>query len=114
MKIIGSISLKLVTSSFTDELRMHITYKHPNKLLKRRIKVLLSCTWAKTYEEFLELCLEWLNDKESLKKLAIESITEDYFEVIKESPSDKNIRKINTLIKEINSNKLLVEVEIEN
>lgn len=116
MKLKGEVNFWVREGSICQELFMYVRYKHPRKMFRRTIKVLLSTIWSKkidTYEEFLEDCLDWINDKEGLMEVAAEEMIADYHKINKESPRDKLSRELLAAIKSINKKGFEIEVEVD-
>jgi hypothetical protein len=116
MKLNGEISFWLRKGSMCDELFMYVSYKHPRKLFKRSLKVLLSTTWSDkfdTNEEFLKDCLVWMNAEYALGEVAKENMIKDYYEVNKKSPRDNLNKDLAVAIKSINKKGLSIEVEVD-
>lgn len=113
MTIKGRVKLYWKIDCFhNEELKMKVVFSLPNKILPVKLKKTLYSTYLDkylNYEDFLNNCMNFIEDKEMIKAMAKDLI----LKYIKKIQIKTMKNKIKQKIKEINQENIEVEVEID-
>lgn len=111
MEITTTGKLKYRNDGYTEQLRLIVKFRLPNRMFRvKKVKILTNTSRFDTYLEFQNMTLKYLNNKEVLNEIA-EKVVLDYMnEKYLNSEEVKNWQSIKKLIK--NSNEIKITVKI--
>lgn len=118
MKIIGKIKIIFRTGKYNyeNDLSLKVYFKEKGQLFNRsRETRLVNLSWdrVKTYDEFLDIILNYLSDEELLKEMAKDMILKYYNKKEKELETKNKKEQVQELYDMINKKEMKFEMEIK-